>query len=402
VTLNVEKNANDGEIKKAYYVAARKHHPDKNGNTPEATAYFQEIQHAYTVLSDRNERAWYDSHREQILRGGTGTEVDGEKGEGAVEEYDPSPFLSPFVFSGYGSDPKSFYCVYKVVFEQIMEHERMAHERERSDKVFEPLPEFGDSDSSPDDVLLFYQCWSGFSTKLTYSWRDRYNVTQGESRQIRRAMEKENSKIRATHRKKYNSTVRMLATFVKRRDRRFDAIVEQEKAAKEKAKAQRLKAQEEASIQHQEKVRLWREEQERAAAEEAARTQEEDGANLSGPLEFRLDDQEDFGVGNKKKKKRKEKNRTSEVDDGDKKAAGEEGAGQTDDNVAGNGQSGPESGLATTMEQVSVDDLEEVVEKKPVSFECRPCKKKFKSEGQFLSHEKSKKHIKTMKKLGFA
>ena len=62
----------------------------------------------------------------------------------------------------------------------------------------------------------------------------------------------------------------------------------------------------------------------------------------------------------------------------------------------------PESGLATTMEQVSVDDLEEVVEKKPVSFECRPCKKKFKSEGQFLSHEKSKKHIKTMKKLGFA
>ena len=59
-------------MKKAYYLVARVHHPDKKGNTKEATAYFQEIQHAYEVLSDKNERAWYDAHREEILRGGTG------------------------------------------------------------------------------------------------------------------------------------------------------------------------------------------------------------------------------------------------------------------------------------------------------------------------------------------
>ena len=35
----------------------------------EATRRFGEIQQAYEVLSDPQERAWYDGHREAILRG---------------------------------------------------------------------------------------------------------------------------------------------------------------------------------------------------------------------------------------------------------------------------------------------------------------------------------------------
>ena len=44
---------------------ALKHHPDKNvGADPdEAKALFQDLQQAYEVLSDPQERAWYDSHR---------------------------------------------------------------------------------------------------------------------------------------------------------------------------------------------------------------------------------------------------------------------------------------------------------------------------------------------------
>jgi DnaJ family protein A protein 5 len=46
-------------------------HPDKNiGRAEEAAEEFKELQHAYSILSDNNERAWYDSHRESILRGG--------------------------------------------------------------------------------------------------------------------------------------------------------------------------------------------------------------------------------------------------------------------------------------------------------------------------------------------
>jgi hypothetical protein len=45
---------------------------DKNLDQPEvASERFKEIRHAYSILKDANERAWYDSHREQILRGGT-------------------------------------------------------------------------------------------------------------------------------------------------------------------------------------------------------------------------------------------------------------------------------------------------------------------------------------------
>ena len=44
---------------------------DKNqGKEEECAAHFRIIQQAYDVLSDPQERAWYDKHREAILRGG--------------------------------------------------------------------------------------------------------------------------------------------------------------------------------------------------------------------------------------------------------------------------------------------------------------------------------------------
>jgi hypothetical protein len=58
-------------------------HPDKNGNTEAATQAFQELQNAYSVLKDPNERSWCENysleyvagicpkHRPQALRSGT-------------------------------------------------------------------------------------------------------------------------------------------------------------------------------------------------------------------------------------------------------------------------------------------------------------------------------------------
>ena len=58
---------------------ALKYHPDKNHeNKQEAAEKFIQIQAAYEVLSDEQERAWYDSHREQILRGHDGDSVGGD------------------------------------------------------------------------------------------------------------------------------------------------------------------------------------------------------------------------------------------------------------------------------------------------------------------------------------
>jgi len=55
-TLGIKENATADEIKKAYRSLASKHHPDKGGNT----ARFQEIQEAYSVLSDERKKQEYD------------------------------------------------------------------------------------------------------------------------------------------------------------------------------------------------------------------------------------------------------------------------------------------------------------------------------------------------------
>lgn len=40
---------------------------DKNQHRPEEAAeMFKEIQNAYEILSDKHERAWYDSHKDQV------------------------------------------------------------------------------------------------------------------------------------------------------------------------------------------------------------------------------------------------------------------------------------------------------------------------------------------------
>ena len=70
--LGVERSATADQIKKAHRKLALKWHPDKNkDNAEEAHKVYQVIQEAYDCLSDPQEKAFYDKHREQILRGGT-------------------------------------------------------------------------------------------------------------------------------------------------------------------------------------------------------------------------------------------------------------------------------------------------------------------------------------------
>ena len=57
-TLGVSKGASDDEIKSAYRNLAKKYHPDLN-KTPEAAEKFKEINEAYSVLSDKQNRANY-------------------------------------------------------------------------------------------------------------------------------------------------------------------------------------------------------------------------------------------------------------------------------------------------------------------------------------------------------
>ncbi|XP_050212973.1 uncharacterized protein LOC126664566 [Mercurialis annua] len=68
--LQVDRNAKDDELKKAYRKLAMKWHPDKNPtNKKDAESKFKQISEAYDVLSDPQKRAVYDQYGEEGLKG---------------------------------------------------------------------------------------------------------------------------------------------------------------------------------------------------------------------------------------------------------------------------------------------------------------------------------------------
>jgi DnaJ family protein B protein 4 len=58
--LGVAENASSEEIKKAYRKLSLQFHPDRNQNSPESTAKFQNISAAYETIGDENKRRNYD------------------------------------------------------------------------------------------------------------------------------------------------------------------------------------------------------------------------------------------------------------------------------------------------------------------------------------------------------
>ncbi len=58
--LEIQKDASESQIKKSFRSLARKFHPDKNPNNEEAESKFKEIQEAYAILSNPEERRKYD------------------------------------------------------------------------------------------------------------------------------------------------------------------------------------------------------------------------------------------------------------------------------------------------------------------------------------------------------
>ena len=60
--LGADRNADEGELKKAYRKLAMKYHPDRNPDNAEAERKFKEINVAYDVLKDEQKRAAYDRY----------------------------------------------------------------------------------------------------------------------------------------------------------------------------------------------------------------------------------------------------------------------------------------------------------------------------------------------------
>lgn len=258
--LGVERTATEDEIKKAYRRKALELHPDRNyGNVEDATKLFAEISSAYEVLSDAQERAWYDSHRDMLLRG------DQPGGTGGGDEFSYNIRMTTaeevvqlmMKFNGrleFTNSPSGFFGGLDGFFKQLAKEEDIACQWEDQDAP--EYPEFGvDTDDYDDVVRPFYAMWTGFGTRKSYSWKDQYRLSDAPDRRIRRLMEKENKKLREDAIQEYNEAVRSLVAFVRKRDPRVQnnqkSEAERQKALREATAAQaaRSRAAREAKLQ---------------------------------------------------------------------------------------------------------------------------------------------------------
>ncbi|KAK1968551.1 DnaJ domain-containing protein [Colletotrichum eremochloae] len=224
--LGVERDATDDEIKKSYRRRALELHPDRNLNDIQnATRRFAEVQAAYEVLSDPQERAWYDSHREAILRG-----ADPDDSDARSPEYNNVKLTSTDdIFTlirrfnstvPFTDDPSGFFGIAKATFDHLADEEIAAGEYAPGD--IPDYPSFGFSTDSYEAVAKpFYGAWASFSTRKTYAWKDKYRLSDAPDRRIRRLMEKENKKTREEAIREFNDAVRFLVTFVRKRDPRY-------------------------------------------------------------------------------------------------------------------------------------------------------------------------------------
>lgn len=154
-------------------------------------------------------------------------------------------------FRGFEADTEnSFWQVYGDIFSQIAEWDG----KDESPARTAAPPSFGGPDSTYADVRRFYAWWGAFSTKRSFAWRDLHDirevrrrrhrhvpmpalhptlctlvVLQAPGRQVRRAMERENTRARSAARKDFSRTVRELAEWVSRRDPRVREEREREK-----------------------------------------------------------------------------------------------------------------------------------------------------------------------------
>lgn len=200
------------------------------------------MQSAYEVLSDPQERAWYDSHRDAILFGATKT--------GGGEFYHNSKVTTAddvlAYFGKFNSriqftdSPTGFFGGLKELFDQVAREEAFASNLEGQQPL--DYPSFGSKDDDHTTAREFYSAWSGFATKKSFSWKDVYRYSDARDRRVRRLMEKENKRLRDEAVREFNDAVRSLVAFAKKRDPRYiptaQSEAERQQQLRESAAAQ--------------------------------------------------------------------------------------------------------------------------------------------------------------------
>jgi len=122
--LGVERNASDGEIKKAFRGLARELHPDVNAHDPAAEEKFKEAAEAYEVLSDAERRRTYDRFGHEGLRSHG---FDPAAGFGGFQDIFDALFGAGDPFGGFGGGPAAganIGAVLEIELEDVLEDQQ--------------------------------------------------------------------------------------------------------------------------------------------------------------------------------------------------------------------------------------------------------------------------------------
>lgn len=373
--LEVSSTASDSELKKAYRRKALQLHPDKNpGNVEDANHKFSLVSAAYEVLSDPQERAWYDSHKLSILNDEDVVD-DGVSHIPSISSDEILRYFNPSMYSTIDDTILGFYSIVSRIFERLA-REEIQHGRYQNideyykykdddnnvytiDSSYLKYPLFGNSHADYLSIKQFYQIWSNFTTCKLFNWKYEYRYSTAQDRRTRRLMERENKKISDEARKEYNETVRKFVGFIKKRDPRVKLA--QDEFNKQQRKKQMEEMQQQ--IRHQKLMKQKQKLNGDQVYQEQSwqKLDDEEVAELEQMLaeEYDLDD---VVVG------------TGEAEDfsTDSEFASDDGEDFDDDNGA----------------------VEEVHE-----FECIVCDRILKNEQQFKIHEESKKHKKAVRQM---
>lgn len=113
-----------------------------------------------------------------------------------------------------------FFGILQETFDSLAQQEIAACEWDGLPIV--EYPSFGRANDDYDAVAKpFYSAWSNFATRKSFSWKDKWRLSDAPDRRVRRLMEKENKKAREDAVQEFNETVRSMVAFVRKRDPRY-------------------------------------------------------------------------------------------------------------------------------------------------------------------------------------
>ncbi|KAF9523541.1 DnaJ domain-containing protein [Crepidotus variabilis] len=231
--LEIPEDATQDEIKRSFRRLALIHHPDKNHTDIEgATKKFAAIQQAYEVLSDEQERAWYDSHKTSLAPEpdaetvfddiSKGTNLAPRARDRGLTVRHLSPFFDATIWNSFeDAGEKSFFTIYRNLFSRLAAEERLYSGDADYPSFGSPSWTWSNSSDPNASARAFYNVWLSFSSEKDFAWTDQWNTAEAPDRRVRRLMEKDNRKAREDAKREYNDTIRSLIKFIRKRDPRY-------------------------------------------------------------------------------------------------------------------------------------------------------------------------------------